>query len=471
LSGNLNWSQTRVNGRRGVARFELSPGTISLPDDDEILLETGAGRFGFELAGGVLQNGDLDIAIPGTGEVDIDFNIPDFGPGADSPVFGHVRIDFHDLSALEPVLPFLDSINGTLDVDVDVSGRLSDPRFTGRAALTNGQFANNASGFSFSEINLSGDVNDQDRSNLRGTFRAGEGTGTINTTIYFENMISPAIELELKGESLTVIDVPDLNVIADPDLSLRWSDNSLEINGRVFVPTARLAPDYIPRATIRQSADVVIVAGELPESEDDLRQKNPLKIRGSLEVELGKEAKVELEKAKVNVSGTTRFTWQDELLPMANGNFDVRGNIQVYGQFLKITQGRISFPEIPADNPHLNIRAEREIYGNSQIQRAGLMVAGTLKRPLIEPFTVPATNRDRARTLLVTGSDFNYEQGVGAVAVGTYILPKLYVSYGIGVFEEGSVISARYDLGKRFGVKVTSGKKDTGVDLNYRIER
>jgi translocation and assembly module TamB len=99
------------------------------------------------------------------------------------------------------------------------------------------------------------------------------------------------------------------------------------------------------------------------------------------------------------------------------------------------------------------------------------MVAGTLKRPLIEPYTVPMTNKDRARTLLVTGSDFNYEQGVGAIAVGFYVLPRLYISYGIGVFEEGSVISVRYDLGKRFGVRVTSGQRDTGADLNYTIER
>jgi translocation and assembly module TamB len=99
------------------------------------------------------------------------------------------------------------------------------------------------------------------------------------------------------------------------------------------------------------------------------------------------------------------------------------------------------------------------------------MVVGTAKRPIVEAYTVPATNKDRARTLLVTGSDFNYEQGVGAVAVGTYVLPKLYVSYGIGVFEEGSVISARYDLSRRFGIKVTSGQKDTGVDLNYMLER
>ncbi len=265
--------------------------------------------------------------------------------------------------------------------------------------------------------------------------------------------------------------MPDLDVIANPDLVLGWKDGTLEINGRLFIPKARLAPSYIPQDSARQSADVVIVSGELPEPEDDYFRDNPIRIRGSLEVELGKQAQVDLEMAKVRVFGTTRFTWQDELMPTADGNFDVRGEIQAYGQFLKITQGRISFPDIPADNPYLNIRAERDIYGNSQIQKAGLMVAGTLKRPLIEPFTIPMTNKDRARTLLVTGSDFNYEQGVGAVAVGAYVLPRLYISYGIGVFEDGNVISARYDLGKRFGIKATSGQNDTGVDLNYTIER
>ena len=140
-------------------------------------------------------------------------------------------------------------------------------------------------------------------------------------------------------------------------------------------------------------------------------------------------------------------------------------------QLLRVTRGRIGFPDIPADNPHLNIRAEREIFGNSQISRAGLMVAGTLRRPVIEAYTVPMTNRHRAQTLLITGSDFNFEQGVGAVDVGFYILPRLYLSYGIGIFEDGNVISARYDLGRGFGVKATSGERETGLDINYRIER
>lgn len=126
---------------------------------------------------------------------------------------------------------------------------------------------------------------------------------------------------------------------------------------------------------------------------------------------------------------------------------------------------------MPADNPHLNIRAERPIYGNSEIRRAGVFVNGTLRRFAMEPYTDPPTNRDRARTLLITGSDFNMEEGTGAVDIGTYIAPRIFVSYGVGVFSDENVFSVRYDLGRGWGVKATSGQKQTGLDMSYTIER
>jgi len=141
------------------------------------------------------------------------------------------------------------------------------------------------------------------------------------------------------------------------------------------------------------------------------------------------------------------------------------------GAVTQINNGHISFPDVPADNPLLNIRAERDIYGNTQIRSAGVQVIGTLKRPVLEAYTVPVTNEDRAWTLLITGTDFDQGQGVGGFDVGTYIAPKLYVSYGISLFEDENVISARYDLKKGFGVKVTSGQRETGLDVSYTIDK
>ena len=158
-------------------------------------------------------------------------------------------------------------------------------------------------------------------------------------------------------------------------------------------------------------------------------------------------------------------------MPIANGGFTMVGQIEAYGQLLRITDGLIGWPGSPADDPQLNIQAERRIYGNSEIRRAGVFVTGTLRRLVVEPYTDPMTNRERARTLLITGSDFNMEKGVGAVDIGTYIAPRLFVSYGIGVFEDENVISVRYDLGRNWGIKATSGQRGTGLDISYTIER
>jgi len=471
LSGSLDWSRPPGGRLNGNTRIDIAAGAVTVTDDDELVLNTGPSVFGFELVQGQLRQGELDLALPGTGEIDFDFNVPEVRAGLNSPIGGNARIDINNIGMLGIFFPVFDQISGKLDVDVGLSGILGDPAFDGSASLTDGVMENSASGFSFSEINLSGRVSELDRADLEGTFRAGEGRGRIETSISFEDLFSPVIDLALEGENLTVIEVPDLKVIANPDVELSWGNKVLEINGKLVIPTARVSPSYLPQSSTGQSEDIEIVAGELPPVEPDPLRDSGLDVRGSLEVELGEQVVVDLDLAEANITGTTKFDWQDGLIPIARGSYNVTGEIHAFGQLLRITRGRISFPVIPADNPHLNIRAEREIFGNSQIRRAGLMVAGTLRRPLIEAYTVPMTNKHRAQTLLVTGSDFDYDTGVGAVNVGTYILPRLFLSYGIGVFEDGNVISLRYDLGRGFGVKATSGQRETGIDLNYRIER
>jgi translocation and assembly module TamB len=224
----------------------------------------------------------------------------------------------------------------------------------------------------------------------------------------------------------------------------------------------------LPTATVTESADLVIVGGPEPEVAEPVESR--LRLNGSVEVILGEDVSAKLDRATARVEGTVVFHWEDQLMPTGDGSFTVTGEVQAYGQLLRISEGRIRFARKPANNPSLDIRAEREIYGNRQIKRAGVRISGTLKRPVLETYTEPMTTQERALTLLVTGNDFDYEQGVGGVEVGMYVAPKLYFSYGIGLFDNQNVISARYDLKKGFGVKATSGQRETGVDISYTIE-
>ena len=71
-------------------------------------------------------------------------------------------------------------------------------------------------------------------------------------------------------------------------------------------------------------------------------------------------------------------------MPVANASFTIDGSIVAFGQVLTISKGAIRFPQVPANNPYLNIRAEREIYGNSQVKIAGALLTGSVTNPVMK---------------------------------------------------------------------------------------
>ena len=61
--------------------------------------------------------------------------------------------------------------------------------------------------------------------------------------------------------------------------------------------------------------------------------------------------------------------------------------------------------------------------------------------------------------------------GGAALTVGQYLSPRLYLSYGVGVFEPGDVITLRYKLSDQFAVQTQRGPEDTRAGIEYRIEK
>jgi translocation and assembly module TamB len=473
LSGEVHWRQRPPAEPEAQVRLDVSPGHVTVAGEDDPVLATGAGVFGFEIGAGRLHSGHLAIPLTGVGagSVDIDFGVPNLAAGAGATLEGRLRIDLDDIEPVLSLVPGLDGSSGPVAADLQVGGTVTDPELTGHVSLVRGRVSHFASGLLLQDIRLGGAVYAYDQTEIHGSFRSGEGLGTVRAVVNFGDPLNPELLVELEGENLTLIDVPDLRVTANPDLRVTWREGAVGIDGRVLIPSARLSPRFLPTATAAESEDVVIVAGDRHLLQQPVAAPVEHRIRGELELELGNDVQLQLDRATALLRGTAQFNWDGQLVPVATGSFAVTGEIKAYGQLLEVTDGRVNFSGRPADNPFLNVRAEREIYGNTQVTKAGVHVTGTVKQPDLEVYTVPMTTRERALTLLVTGSDFNYEQGVGSVEVGMYVAPKLYISYGIGLFDEQNVISARYDLGKGFGIKTTSGQRETGADISYTIER
>jgi translocation and assembly module TamB len=468
LSGTVAWQQGRAAKPKATVDLTISAGEVSV--EGEPIFATGVGRFGFEIADGRLFAGNLDIPVPGSGGIDTDFSVPDLTEGLASPAQGRFQLNLRDIKPLLELVPAIEGSSGPVAADMRITGTLADPRFTGHLSLVRGRVSHFPSGLVLENLQLAGAVYEFDQTELTGTFRAGEGQGSIRVVLNFDDILTPEVLVQLEGQNLTLVNVPDLSVKADPELRLVWRGNTLDVAGRILVPEARLSPRYLPTTGATESPDVVIVAGVDPNAPPEPAVSD-WRIRGQLELELGGNVLLQLERAQARLRGTALFNWDGALIPTATGGFDLSGEILAYGQLLDVSEGRVSFADRPADNPFLTIRAEREIFGNSQVRRAGVLVTGTLKSPLLETYTDPMTTRERALTLLVTGNDFNYEQGVGAVEVGMYVAPKLFISYGVGLFDDQNIISARYDLGRGFGIKATSGQRETGADVSYTVER
>ena len=469
VTGRLRWEKAVGQPLTAFADLVIGAGRIRNARRDDLVVETGPGRVTFDVRDGRLLEGRLVLPMPGTGRIDGEFTLADVGDIAGSAIDGRLNAVVDDIDVVRVLVPLLDEAHGRLVADVTLAGTASGPRLAGEARLDDGLLVYRPLGTRLEQLTLRSRIEPDGSFEVSGAFLAGEGRGTITSSGAYGAGAAP-LSVAIRGNSLRVIDVRDVTATADADLEIGFSDGLVTLNGNVVVPHARISPRSLPATRYTESEDVVIVAGELPD-ERDREADSGIRLDGALAVSLGSDVVVDIDLAKATVTGTTRFEWDENLVPLANGRYDIAGDVQAYGQVLQITEGMIRFTNVPADNPTIRIRAEREIFGNSQIKTAGVLIAGTVKRPIVEAYTDPATTEERALTLLVTGSDFDMEQGVGAIDFGTYIAPRLFVSYGVGLFDQENVISARYDLGRGFGVKATSGQKESGVDFIYRIER
>ena len=469
-SGQVTWRSNADGTSSGRGDFAMTGGTIVSIDDEDLFLETGPANLGFDLDNDSLRGGRLDIPLPGLGQIAAQFEFLDATEGGSADLDGHADIDIEDIGLLVALVPIFDSAAGVLRADLELGGTTETPLLRGDFSLEQGSLSYLPIGLRLDDIELSSELQENGEIELTGSFRAGDGLARIRTRADHARTATTGLELTLKGDNLTLIDVPDLRAVADTDLRVNFDGRTLEMNGNIAVPHARITPTNLGATAVFESEDVVIVAGELPgEPQIDVADSE-IEYAGSVTVSLGADVVVDLDVTEVDVTGSTVFTWTGEPIPNALGRYDVDGEVLIFGQRLDITEGSVRFDDDPADDPYLRVRAEREIFGNTQVRRAGVLIAGSLSRPTIEPYTLPATTEERALTLLVTGSDFDYERGVGAVGFGTYIAPRVYVSYGIGLFDNENVIRIRYDLKRGFGITGSSGGRESGVDLSYQFE-
>lgn len=375
---------------------------------------------------------------------------------------GNIKLDMPDLGWLRKIMPELDRIAGELQLEAELSGPVRQPLVALDVNLKNGAVDYQPLGMRLSDLNLSGESQPGDTLNLQGGFTGGDGRAMLTASL---NPTTREATVNLTGENVQLLNSEALKVRISPDMRLTASPDGYQIAGELRIPAALIRPPEGATARVTESEDVVLVGVDQPQ--EQTAKEAP--ITGQLKVILGNAVQVDADIAETHLAGELDLVWNNEPVPQANGTIRlVDGRVQAYGQNLDLERSRVIYSDAPADNPRLDIRAVRQIFGDAQVEEAGVAITGTAQEPTVRAYTSPATNEESALAYIATGSNFDHANGQGALNLGLYLLPRLFVSYGVGLFDNGNTANARYEFSEHWNVSVQSGSRDTGVDLNWR---
>ncbi|MGH8124319.1 MAG: translocation/assembly module TamB domain-containing protein, partial [Rhodanobacteraceae bacterium] len=424
--------------------------------------------------------------------------------GAEHALQGAIDANLRSLAFLEALSPEIANVHGTLAGSLRLSGTLVAPQFHGRIQARDFSAELPRAGLKLHDgvFAISGDA--QGRLAITGQIASGKGVLHIdgNTGLAADAPLS----LSIRGDNVLVADIPAAHVIASPDLHIVRGNGVFNLTGSVAIPSAKVAVEKLPgQGPAKASPDVVIV------DQPQTGQVAPMAINANVTVKLGDAVKVQGHGLDGSVHGQLAVRAQPGHTATGRGEIRIDGKYEAYGQHLTIEQGRLLFAGTRLDNPGLDIRAVRTI--RSEDVTVGLSIRGTAQRPILTVFSDPPMEQAEALSYLVTGRPLNdlqsgegntlnmaaqalgglagdriaksigsrlgLEAGVSssealggsAFTAGKYLSPRLFLSYGVGLFTPGQVITLRYTLNRFLQFEAENATTGNRASLNYKIEK
>lgn len=450
----------------------------------------------------------LHAGLTNNGRIDGQLNIT----GAQQSLGGHVGIHVSNLKLLEIFTTEVVNPKGAMNGDFNLAGTLAQPAISGQANLTDFSAEIPGMGLKLTQGRIAIGTTDAKHFRIDGTLHSGDGSVALAGTAALGTDAQSV--LTVKGSNFKAVDIPSAKVAISPDLAVRHDDKGLDITGNVTLDSADVNLDKLPGAGATKASPDVVVVDEKQQEE----AASQMPISATVTVNLGKKAHL----VGMGLDGTLRGQLVVSERPgratTGQGQIEVAGTYKAYGQNLQIARGQLLFASTPIDNPGLNIRAVRKLNPNATIddgQQVGLNIAGTAQRPVLTVFSQPPMEQSDALSYLITGKPLSQVKGgegnmVGAAAqalgsatgnllaksigsrlgvddigvssndalnggsaftVGKYLSPRLYISYGVGLFDPGQVITLRYHFNSRWNFEAQSATDFNRASLNYRIER
>ncbi len=418
-----------------------------------------------------------------------------------APVSGTLTVRFADLARAPVHFREFTRLEGALRVDAKLDGTAAAPTLKGRATLENATAELTELGALLEDISLTADA-DLAGVDLDAQARSGDGSIRLAGHLdWIEDGVAGT--LRLTGDNANAVNIPQARVNVSPDIDITLAKDALRVSGRVDIPFARIQPLTIASAR-RPSADTVII-GEAA----DMQMQRQRDFTLDLDVGLGDNVRFDGFGLSAILGGGLNIS-NPQGITIGTGELRVRNGTYAIGSArLNIDSGVLLFAGGPITNPGLSVRGVRQM----QTVLVGVNVSGTLLAPTVSLFSNPPMRQSDIISYLAfsrpsSSLDAEQEQSVdqtsGALAaasaglavsdvsdrlgldeisirseggeddsqlvLGRFITPRIYLSYGFGLFEPINTLRLRLNITERL-IMLTESGEENSADVFYTWDR
>lgn len=334
----------------------------------------------------------------------------------DAAMRATVRADMATLRPLQPWLGTSAVLDGRAHADIEARGTLAKPTLTGTVTGDALRVALAQYGVQLRDGRLRARLVDRAIVLDELSFAGGEGRFTAEGTLAQarDDTAQPVanranVEVRWRAEKFTVVNRPDLQIVAGGSGTLALKDKRLALSGRVDITDGTVI--FAPTVDGRLSSDVVIVGR--PRATSDPNGMGDIPLALDLDVGFGSNFRFTGDGLQTRLEGRIRVTNDDAGMLFANGTIRaVDGTYFVFGQRLVIDRGNLIFNG-RADNPGLDIVALRK---NLSVE-AGVEVLGTVRVPRVRLVSNPPVSDGEKLSWLITGQGLDRASGADLAAL------------------------------------------------------
>ncbi len=412
------------------------------------------------------------------------------------PVRGELHAHTGDLGLVTLYVPEVDRAAGNLSADVEFKGTLGTPLVNGSLKVANGEIDVYQVNLGLRQVGFDARLSENGL-DFDGSTHIGQGTATAGGHLEWRDSL-PYGRLHLEGAGLRVVDVPEAQINASPNLDFNIDGRRIEVAGTVKIPYAKIVPADL-KGAVRSSSDEVIVGQERPDP------AKRLAVMSTITLALGDHVNIDTSGLTGRLTGNITVRSGYDEVTRATGELSIaEGKYSAYARKLDIQRGRLIFTGGPVQDPGIDLRAVKEFPDVT----AGINVRGTLQQPRISFFSDPSLPQSQIVSLILAGGGLesvqNQKSGAGnealaqggailaqqlgsrigiedvsletdltnetSLVIGRFLSPRLYVSYGVSLTEQLNTLKLRYTLGDHWTVKTEVGQA-RGADLVFTIDK